>query len=159
MSGLAVNDDDRPLGLAAFQTVRALGNMPTEDLRALLAHIIGHLSERVGYQGTVEVSANILRAAGTGGTLSLPEVAFTVACKHGVPVGALRASSRTAHSRTDAVAIPRHEAFWLARQQLRADGSHRFSLPMIGRYFGGRDHTTVLYGIKRHRDRLLRASA
>lgn len=159
MSAVPINDNDRPLGLAAFQTVRALGTMPTEDLRALLAHIVGHLSARVGAQGAREVTANILKAAATAGPMSLQEVAFVVACKHGVPVAALRAPSSVANSRIDAIAIPRHEAFWLARQQLRPDGSPKYSLPMVGRFFGGRDHSTVLYGVRRHRDRLARASA
>lgn len=30
----------------------------------------------------------------------------------------------------------------------------RYTLPMIGAYFGGRDHTSVLYGIREHKKRI-----
>lgn len=43
---------------------------------------------------------------------------------------------------------PRHIAFWLCQQMA---GS---SLPAIGRSFGGRDHTTVLWGIRRAQQRI-----
>lgn len=49
---------------------------------------------------------------------------------------------------------PRQEAMWLLRQQRRPNGAHRFSLPQIGRMLGGRDHTTVLHGVRRHEQRL-----
>lgn len=48
------------------------------------------------------------------------------------------------------VAYPRHVAMYLARTLTRR------SLPEIGRRFGGRDHTTVMHGIKRITD-LIRA--
>lgn len=41
------------------------------------------------------------------------------------------------------LARPRHVAFWLA---LRVTGA---SASMVGRVFGGRDHTTVLHGARR----------
>lgn len=48
---------------------------------------------------------------------------------------------------------PRHEAMWAMRQVTWADGSQRYSLPTIGRFFN-RDHTTVLSGVRRHAERI-----
>lgn len=45
--------------------------------------------------------------------------------------------------RTADVMLPRQVAMWMARQHTR------LSLPEIGRRMGGRDHTTVLYGVKK----------
>jgi len=41
----------------------------------------------------------------------------------------------------------RHAAMYLCREHTR------FSLPVIGRHFGGRDHTTVMYAIRRVEER------
>lgn len=57
--------------------------------------------------------------------------------KHNVKMSDILSRSRKAH-----IARARHEAFYLSRR----DG---FSYPKIGRFFG-RDHTTVMHGIKRH---------
>lgn len=46
------------------------------------------------------------------------------------------------------VAYARHEAMAAVRDM------GRLSYPQIGRVFGGRDHTTVLAGIRRHRARM-----
>jgi chromosomal replication initiator protein len=43
---------------------------------------------------------------------------------------------------------PRHEAMALIRE------STPWSLPKIGKFFGGRDHTTVLSAIRRHQARI-----
>lgn len=42
----------------------------------------------------------------------------------------------------------RHEAMWRLRNETT------MSLPMIGKRLGGRDHTTVLHGIRKHEERL-----
>ena len=51
-------------------------------------------------------------------------------------------------SRTRKVVRPRQLAMHLARQETQA------SLPQIGRALGGRDHTTVLYGVRQVSDRI-----
>lgn len=58
-------------------------------------------------------------------------------------------------SRNKKVVKPRQIAMYLARQETKA------SLPQIGKALGGRDHTTVLYGLKKisnqtERDEILR---
>ncbi len=45
--------------------------------------------------------------------------------------------------RTAAVVLPRHIAMYLARTEAA------LPLPQIGRYFGNRDHTTVLHAVRR----------
>ena len=45
--------------------------------------------------------------------------------------------------RTNNVTVPRWVAMYLCQQLLE------WSLPQIGRHFGGKDHTTVLHGIRR----------
>lgn len=48
----------------------------------------------------------------------------------------------TCASRVRALTWPRQEAMWLTRRYTTR------SLPQIGRLFGGRDHTTVLYAVR-----------
>lgn len=50
--------------------------------------------------------------------------------------------------RTIPVLKPRHAAFWLSRKMTQK------SLPEIGRNIGGRDHTTVLHGIRNINDQI-----
>lgn len=51
-------------------------------------------------------------------------------------------AAMTCSSRAQPLVQYRQLAMWLARRETRA------SLPVIGRVFGGRDHTTVLHAIK-----------
>lgn len=62
-----------------------------------------------------------------------------VAEKHGLQVGELVGRSRF-------VPIPaaRFEAFYRLRAEMK------WSLPRIGKFMGGRDHTTVMHGILKH---------
>lgn len=50
------------------------------------------------------------------------------------------------------LAWPRQEFYWRARNETIA------SLPEIGRFIGGRDHSTVAYGSDRHEKRMQGAS-
>lgn len=65
---------------------------------------------------------------------TLDEIAERVASHFGVTLADLKSRHRARN-----VAWPRHVAMWLAT----LDGSR--SLPEIGRFFGGRDHTTALH--------------
>jgi chromosomal replication initiator protein len=56
--------------------------------------------------------------------------------------------------RTKRVSQARQEAMWACRQVKGKDGKPRYSYPFIGRLFGGRDHTTVLWGERQHAARL-----
>lgn len=48
----------------------------------------------------------------------------------------------------------RQEAMWRAYEERTSDGRRVYSLPQIGAYLGGRDHTTVLHGIRQHEKRM-----
>lgn len=69
-----------------------------------------------------------------------------VANKH-----ALTVSQVTGRQRNRAFVIARHEAIY------RLHTETEMSLPQIGRRVGGRDHTSVLHGIKRHKQRMAEA--
>lgn len=51
-------------------------------------------------------------------------------------------------SRKRFIARPRQEAMWHMYQ------TGRFSLPQIGQFLGGRDHSTILHGVRRHAERI-----
>ena len=55
----------------------------------------------------------------------------------------VRISDLNSQKRQKAIAHPRQIAFYLARELVGA------SFPEIGRYFGGKNHTTVMHGVKR----------
>ena len=93
----------------------------------------------------------LCRENGITGALLLPtmrDLALQVAARHGLSVAALkgpRTNRATAH--------PRQELMWLLYEQRLSDGSRRWSTPLIGQFLGGRDHTTVIYGIRQHERR------
>jgi chromosomal replication initiator protein len=80
------------------------------------------------------------RAAGHGhgGAGSIDEIQAVVGTHFGVSAQELLSSSRSAR-----IAWPRQLAMYLARELTDE------SLPAIGRHFGGRDHTTVMYACRR----------
>lgn len=71
-------------------------------------------------------------------------IAKEVADRHGLTlddlVGPLRDQKRSR---------ARHEAMYIIRN------STNYSLPRIASLFGDRDHTTVLHGLRRHKERML----
>ncbi len=76
-------------------------------------------------------------------TLTLPTIHTTI-CAH----FNLELDELLSHNRQARVAQPRQVAMYLARELT----SH--SLPDIGRYFGGRDHTTILHAWRKTKQRL-----
>ena len=70
------------------------------------------------------------------------QIIAEVAAEYGVPASAI-----VGDSRLSAVTVPRQEAMRRAKDA-------GLTLAQIGRLMGGRDHTTVMHGIKRARERL-----
>lgn len=52
------------------------------------------------------------------------------------------------------ISRPRQDFMWRARRVKWASGKHRYSLPQIGHFLGGMDHTTVLHGVRAHAHRI-----
>lgn len=75
--------------------------------------------------------------------LSAREIIAEVAERHN-----LTPADLSGERRTRLIAAARQEAMYELRQRTR------LSTPQIGRYLGGRDHTTVLYGILAHQRRI-----
>lgn len=76
------------------------------------------------------------------GRQKLVRILREVAAKHEMAPGLVRSENCWR-----AVAVARQEFMWRARKETR------FSLPQIGAFIG-RDHTTVLHGIRRHEERI-----
>jgi chromosomal replication initiation ATPase DnaA len=70
---------------------------------------------------------------------TVKDIISEVAEKYGVTANDILSERRTRN-----LAQPRFEVCWRARRETR------LSLPQIGRSIGGRDHTTVLNGIRRY---------
>ena len=67
------------------------------------------------------------------------EIAAEVAQKYQVTLERMKS-----HDRRAVFNMPRYEAWHLCHKE-------GITTPVIGRYFGGRDHTTILHGLGRYR--------
>lgn len=65
-----------------------------------------------------------------------------VAAEHNIPIADLLSNARLPH-----LVRARSVLYWRMRRQTH------WSLPKIGRFCGGRDHTTVLYGLRAYAKR------
>jgi chromosomal replication initiation ATPase DnaA len=73
---------------------------------------------------------------------TMASIAARVASVHGLPVSDLKFGGRSPR-----YSWPRQHAMYL---MVEAD---KWSLPRIGMFFGGMDHTTVLHGYRAHKRR------
>lgn len=87
-----------------------------------------------------------VRTAGDGAAPSITTVQRIVASRFGVRVTDLKSDRRD-----QPLVRARHAAMYLCREHT----SH--SLPVIGRHFGKRDHTSVMYAIRQTEDRIGRS--
>jgi chromosomal replication initiator protein len=152
---------DQGIELADAAAVDAIADRVTSSVRALegaLIRIVAFAS-LTGRPLSLELASEVLDS------LYPPDVpepgpatsrgGFTIeriqeaACHHfQISRDDLVSSSRARH-----LAWPRQVTMYLAREL-----THE-SLPAIGRHFGGRDHTTVLYACRRAHERLARDAA
>lgn len=75
---------------------------------------------------------------------SMKDILDAVSEQTGVSVGAIKSPLRYKH-----ISRARHQFCWEAYQVRYRDGTRRYSLPMIGQFLGGRDHTTILSSVRR----------
>jgi len=125
--------------------------MSPVQLRMLIAQASGLLVHHNAEEARRAVE-KIIGALPT--TVSMADIAVCVAAKHGITVEQLKMRGSTR-----AIARPRQEAMWAMRQVRWRDGPLRYSLPQIGRFFGGFDHTTVLHAVRAHQKRIDRHAA
>lgn len=76
---------------------------------------------------------------------TMTTIVAEVASKHGFTFDEMTSARR----QRDLV-IARQEAMWRCKKETP------YSLPRIGTFFGGRDHTTVLHAVRRHEERMAR---
>lgn len=163
-SGLTcpVEPADRALKLAVarnrIEALARLGVVSGEARGEVLEHLVdrtpGSMRELEGAVNTlaavagarlsalsVDETQGLLGAALRGGPerrITVDEIQKTVADHF-----SLKQADLLSERRTRAVARPRQIAMWLCKQHTTR------SYPDIGRRFGGRDHTTVLHGVRK----------
>jgi len=117
-----------------------------KNLRSNVRELEGALNRVIAYAGfhgkeiTLEVAKDALRDIinSTNRQISLDQIQKIVSDFYKIKVTELHSKKRTR-----AIARPRQIAMWLARELT----AH--SLPEIGDFFGGRDHTTVIHACRR----------
>ena len=108
------------------------------ELEGALNRVVAH-ARLTGISLTVESAASALAdLMARPTTISIEEVLTTVASFYGVTRAELLGRSRSRE-----MVHPRQIVMYLAREELQ------ISLPQIGEVLGGRDHTTVIYGVEK----------
>jgi chromosomal replication initiator protein len=126
-------------------------NLPKSAMQTLAEGFNGTVPKLLGALTQLEVPArregkaidrrvvrHFLEEKQREGLPEIPQIAAIVAKHYGLKISELRSSSRQR-----AVVSARSVAIYLARKITRA------SLDQIGRYFGGRDHTTMMHSCRK----------
>jgi chromosomal replication initiator protein len=128
----------------SHETLAAIAATASTSVRGLegaLIRVVAYASLR-GEEPTPELAERVLSTLyGSSAAVrpsSLDEIQAAAAAALDVPLASL-----LAHDRRPRVALARHVAMYLAREMTDQ------SLPAIGRYFGGRNHSTVLHAHRR----------
>lgn len=105
-------------------------------LRKVIAYVRFHGREVL----TVEICRDALRdlLSVSSGQINVENIQKTVADFYKIKIADMYSKRRTAN-----IALPRQIAMYLAKELTQK------SLPEIGNMFGGRDHTTVLYAVRK----------
>jgi hypothetical protein len=105
-------------------------------------------AERRGYRRGLSEAARALAVeaalkAPADGPPTMIEIAEDVARRHGLKSW----KELRKHRRSRDIVFPRQEAMWRCREETE------MSLPAIGRFFGGFDHTTVIHACRAYEKR------
>ena len=143
---LKMNAEKRGVQLSE-EVLEYVARQVTSNIRELegaLMRLIAYASLS-GVEITPQVAASALADLfqTSSETVGMDEILQAVADHYGVSPASLKSKGRSKE-----VVLPRQVAMYLIRQITQA------SLPEIGSFFGGRDHTTVLYATQKI-DRLL----
>lgn len=98
------------------------------------------------WRGEIKVSFG--RVSKVGDLTRMLDIAIAVATEHGFSVEALRAPDGSPGARRRPLAYARQEAMWRMMQ------CGKWSTTRVGIFLGGRDHQTVIHGVKGHQARL-----
>lgn len=127
--------------------------MEPDQLRALIAHAAGLCATKCSELPTASALRRIaFTLEEQAACMSMRHLLRVTAFEHGLSVEDIAGGRRWFH-----LTAARHDFFWRCRQVKRADGTFRYSLPQIGEFLGGMDHTSVLNGVRRHAKRLAKA--
>ena len=126
-----------PHTLLEFLAQKITSNI--RELEGALTRITAH-ANLVGRQMSIEMAKEVLKdlLRACDRVVTLEDIQKFVANYYSVSVGALSSSKRSKE-----VVIPRQMAMFLSKKLTTK------SFPEIGRAFGGRDHTTVLHGVRK----------
>ncbi len=126
-----------PKNVLEFLANKIVSNI--RELEGALNRLIAHadvLKCEINIETTQELLKDILRASNT--RISVEEIQKHVASKYNIRVSDLHSARRA-----KAIARPRQIAMYLCKMLTQ------HSFPDIGRKFGGRDHTTIMYGVRK----------
>lgn len=128
---------------------RQLPFLAPDRLRLLIAHAGGLLAHQTSHTDAaiaLDRVSHELREQDP--RCSMRGILASVAHAHDVSLEDLRGPSRKRR-----FTFPRQEAMWRIRQVRVSAGGYRYSLPQIGEFLG-RDHATVLHGVRTYEARL-----
>ncbi|MCH7555285.1 MAG: chromosomal replication initiator protein DnaA, partial [Proteobacteria bacterium] len=132
-----IDDVDVPLRVLEFLAHKITSSV--RELEGALNRVVAHatlIGREVTLEATQEILQDVLRAHDR--RITIEEIQKRVAAHFNIRLGDMHSARRARN-----VARPRQVAMYLAKQLTSR------SLPEIGRKFGGRDHTTVMHGVKR----------
>jgi chromosomal replication initiator protein len=128
----------------SHETLAAIAAAVSTSVRALegaLIRVVAYASLR-GEEPTPELAKRVLSTLYDSTTAARPSSLDEIQAAAAAALDVAPASL-LAHDRRPRVALARHVAMYLARELTDQ------SLPAIGRYFGGRNHSTVLHAHRR----------
>ncbi|MDP6740020.1 MAG: chromosomal replication initiator protein DnaA [Planctomycetota bacterium] len=132
-------DQGRELPDAVAQLIAEQIDQNVRELEGAVTRLLG-FSSLTGKPLTLELArealGDLLQA--NHGTPTMDDIISAVTCKYGVKLSELQSRRRT-----KSITHPRQVAMFLARRITR------HSLEEVGGFFGGRDHSTVIYAVDR----------